>query len=116
MSRPLRELLANASFDLSSEPATQDGIARALTDAGVDFKREVRLTPTDQIDFLIGDRGMEVKLRGSRSALLRQLHRYAEHDRIGSLTLVTSSPRLAALPEVLRGKSVDVIILSGSLF
>jgi hypothetical protein len=112
----IRTLLASAALDLSSETAAQDGIAKVLDDAGVEYEREVRLGDGDRIDFIVAVTGIEVKIKGTPSALLRQLHRYARHDAIECLLVVTSAPRLAALPAALRGKPVKAIILTGSIF
>ena len=54
------------------------------------------------IDFLAGDVGIEVKIKGSAADAFRQLKRYAESDRIGSLILVTS--KAMALPPRVLGK------------
>jgi hypothetical protein len=113
----LREILGNAHLDLSHESRAQDGIEAALLAAGVPFEREVQLGPGERVDFLVdGGLGVEVKIRCSPAQLLRQLHRYAQHPRIQRLIVVTASPRLAALPSTLRGRSIEAIILTGSLF
>jgi hypothetical protein len=113
----LRDILGNVRLDLSHESRAQEGIAAALTAAGVPFEREVVLAPTDRIDFLLpGGLGVEVKLACGRSPLLRQLHRYAGHDRIHALILVTADPRLQRLPPTILGKPMASIALTGSLF
>ncbi len=112
----LREILCNAHLDLTHETKTQDGIEAALREAGIRFEREVRLGPGERIDFLVhGGIGVEVKLRAGRSLVLRQLHRYAAHDRINALILVTSTPRLTNLPATFNGKPVVGLIMTGSL-
>jgi acyl-CoA thioesterase FadM len=103
--------LESRRFDLSSEQAVQEGVAAVLREAGVDFKREVRLGPGSVIDFLVGELGVEVKLKSSLSAVTRQLHRYAQVTRVGSLLLVTAQLRLCRVPTSLNGKPVAVAAL-----
>ena len=95
-------------FDLSSEDKTQQGIAAALTIAGIAFQREVPLTKKDRLDFLIDGIALEVKLEGGRAALLRQLLRYAEHPEVRELMVFTSRRRLTLLPPLISGKSLTV--------
>ena len=80
--------------------------------------REVPLSATDRIDFLIptedGGLGIEVKVDGSTSAVARQLQRYAESDRVTELLLLTTLRRHAPLDgTTLAGKPVHVLRLKG---
>lgn len=106
--------LSTCVFRVSTEGDLQDSIARVLTGCGIDFDREVRLNSADVIDFVVGTTGIEVKIKGSLPALTRQLHRYAQHDRIQSLVVVTNRARLRSVPDVLNGKPVAVYSLLGS--
>lgn len=101
-----------ASYE--SEERCQAAIAAALQAAGVAFEREVRLSDRDRIDFMVGSVGVEVKLDGSLSALTRQLHRYAQSDRVESLLVVTTRARLARVPQSLNGKRVVVALRLGA--
>lgn len=97
--------LRGARLMFGTEMEFQDGIARVLVAAGVEHRREVSLSKADRIDFLLAERiGIEVKVDGSISALTRQLFRYAQHEEISALVLVTSQLRLTHLPKVLNGK------------
>jgi hypothetical protein len=44
----------------------------------------------------------------------RQLHRYAGHEAVKALVLVTSRRRLGNLPATLRGKPVEVVVVPGA--
>jgi hypothetical protein len=78
------------------------------------FKREVRLTPQDRPDFMVcGSTAIEVKTQGSLNAVLRQLQRYAQHERVTSILLVTNKARLSQVPKTLSGKPVAVAVLRG---
>lgn len=99
----------------SSEADLHLAIAQVLTSAGVRFEREVVLSRKDRIDFLADpDVGIEAKIDGSRSSLLRQIDRYAALDRIGAIVVVTNRARLLDMPTTLRGKPVHAISLLGS--
>ena len=90
---------------MSSERAMQDAIWAACA---ADCRREHRLSAADRIDFFLpvsaGPEigvGIEVKLKGSKRALVDQLVRYAAHDAIGALVLVSSI--VVALPTEISG-------------
>ncbi len=80
-------------FRSQKEKLLQEAIARALGQERFDFKREVEVAPGSVIDFLVGDVGIEVKISGSSTAVLRQIMRYLESDQVKSLVLVTVFPR-----------------------
>jgi hypothetical protein len=94
------------------EEDLQAKIASALTSSSVPFEREVNLTPTDRIDFLVGKVGIEVKVKGSPTEVARQLNRYVQSDRIESLLLVTSKATHRALPSELNGKQIRLLYLN----
>lgn len=97
------------------ESEFQDKVARLLAEASVSFEPEVRLSPQDRIDFLVGRVGVELKVQGTFAAVLRQLHRYAQSDRIDHLVLVSTVRKLACMPPDVGGKGVTVIIMGGGL-
>lgn len=74
------------------ETQIQDRVGAALEAAGLVFERECRLSERDRPDFLVGGRVVvEVKLKTPRSVVLRQLGRYAEHDRVEAIVLASTS-------------------------
>lgn len=97
----LRAHLAAGRYSFGNEDELQLAIADRLG-AGTDwsFTREHALSKADRIDFWMftAGIGIEVKVRGGMSALIRQLHRYAQHPDVRGLLLVTSKPTLATLP------------------
>lgn len=109
----LARLLEGYRLDASSESVLQDGIAAALTDAGVVFEREARLDALSRPDFMVGGLAIEVKVGGSWAALVRQLHRYAGHERVKGLLVVSSRMRLMRVPRELAGKPVAVAAVMG---
>lgn len=80
-------------IELSSEKRTQEQIEEALIKEGLKFEREPKLSPSDIPDFLMTETGLaiEVKIKGARKrSVLRQLERYASHERVRGLLLVTN--------------------------
>jgi hypothetical protein len=68
--------LSAVSFHVTDEPQLHAAISHVLREAGLAFEHEVKLGPRERIDFLVGDVGMEVKIGGSASSVVRQLVRY----------------------------------------
>lgn len=103
----------NTAFRFQSELELQDGIAILL---GTDpQQREVVLGPKDRIDFLLGGIGIEVKTDGSLTAIMRQLHGYAQYDAVRSLILVTNRARHRPCPGRMNGKMVTVVFIGGAV-
>lgn len=107
----LRPIFADQRFEAVNEARLQEQIADLLTERGIGFAREVRLSAEDRIDFLVGAVGIEVKTKGSRHAVLRQLARYAAHERIQSLWLATTRWQLGDMPRSLGAKPLGVLPL-----
>lgn len=68
----------------------------------------------DRPDFMVGRIAVEVKVDGGVSPLIRQVWRYAEHDEVAAIVVVTtkSSHRNAAGP-TFRNKPTIVVYLGG---
>jgi len=85
------DVLEAARMQYVTEAELQAEIAAAFAAAGIDAAREVRLSDgQSRIDLLAGSVGIEVKIGGGRSAVNRQLARYARCDEITALVLVTT--------------------------
>lgn len=104
----IAELLRAHRFNFGHEIDLQEGISIALHDAGILFEREVNIGK-GIIDFMVGDVGIEVKVGGSLAAVTRQLFRYAESDRIGSLVLVSSRTFHNSMPYQMNGKQLRCV-------
>jgi hypothetical protein len=116
MSDSLLLLLERLPLSVSSrtEAAMQDALEVELKKTGMGFEREVKLSKTDRIDFLIGNVGVEMKVKGSFVSVVRQLQRYARSSRISELVLFTSRPKLTLMPESIGGKRVRVAFYRGA--
>ena len=104
-------VLRGHRFRYTNEDELQEGIAAALAVGGLSPLREVRLSDRDRIDLFVDPVGIEVKVAGSQTHPWGQLKRYAEHDAIQSLVLVTN--RSYTLPEEVGGKPLRVVSLAG---
>jgi len=84
----------------------QEEIAVRLGEHQIAFEREVRLSKTDRIDFMVGAIGVEVKVKGAAHAVMRQLLRYTEDARIAELVLFTTHAQHAYVATELGGKPI----------
>jgi hypothetical protein len=96
----------------TSEQMLADAAAERMRERGlregVDWKREVKLTAGGRIDFVLGGSiGIELKIKGSWSEVLRQVDRYAEADDLTEVwVLSTRSQLVIDLPQQLRAKPI----------
>ena len=100
-------LLRRSRLRVGDEAALQLSIEEVLTAAGEGFEREHRLSAADRIDFLLGTVGLEAKTRCNKRVIYRQLERYAAHDAISALILVTGTAM--GLPPSIGGKPVYLV-------
>src|SRR4051812_30355971 len=97
----------------------QDGLSRVFQLNDVTYFREYDLGPDcGRIDFFLPDSriGVELKVQGSPTAVLRQLYRYTLSPTIDSLILVTARIRLAPLSSMLNGKPLFSAMLWSGQF
>ena len=103
---------AHGTFGTGDEYAMQHAVQVALSHACIAVDREYALSRKDIIDFLTREGvGIEVKLAGTTNALIRQLHRYAQHREVLALVVVTNRSRLTQMPRQISGKPVRVASL-----
>jgi len=95
-------------YVFNSEQRLQDGVRLAFERARIPFEEQVVLGPKERIDFLVlGRIGVELKIKGSRNDVWRQLERYAASPRIEELVLATTLHRhVLTLPPSIAGKPV----------
>lgn len=108
---PIAAAIRRHRIDISNEKEAQRQIAQALDSAGLAAKREMRLSDRDRPDFFLPLFGLaiEVKLRGRKIDIWRQLVRYASHDRVHGLMLVSNTAM--ALPPDIDGKPLWFVSL-----
>lgn len=107
----LEKILHSYRFNFTSEDELQTAVEAVLNENKIEFLREFQLSKKDRIDFLIGSVGLEIKIGFSYADVIRQLHRYAQSDRIEALILLTS--RLQhSMPLEINGKTLCTINIS----
>lgn len=108
------EVLAARPFTYRHETDLQVAISERLDDAEIGHRREARLGARERIDLLTDDGvGIEVKVAGSWTSVVRQLLRYADHDQVKALVLVTTQASHGQVPAELGEISVAVHSLIG---
>lgn len=99
-----------AEFDL------HNAVAYALTFANIFHVLEYELSKRDRVDFFLPSMGLaiECKVDGGTAEVVRQLDRYASHDVVRALLLVTTRMRHGVqIPSTLRDKTVTTVVLHG---
>jgi hypothetical protein len=78
--------------------------------------REFHLGPGDIVDFMVGDLvpigsglAIEVKIKGQRREIFRQLERYCAYPNVREMVLATNVPM--GLPDLICGKPVSIVHL-----
>lgn len=113
----LRRSLGTLRLDLSNEKSCQGDLAEhlpGLLPVGCPVEREARLSARDVPDFIVGDGiVIELKVKGApRAAITRQLERYARHDRVTALILLSNVAM--SLPGSIGGKPAFFVSLGGA--
>lgn len=103
----IARLLRSVRLSMAVESEAQSEIADALNRAGLPAVREVILDAQNRIDLMVADIGIEVKVKGDRRAIYRQLRRYCEFPQIGELVLVTG--RAMSLPAEINGRPIHLV-------
>jgi hypothetical protein len=110
--RFVAKLLKGYRYNVGSECAFQRGVLDALTQSQIECEPEYDLGPGfGRIDLFLPKAriGIELKVKGSPSQILRQLYRYAQCPSVTSLLLITSRPRLNPIPLFIHGKPLAVL-------
>lgn len=112
------DLLSRHRYTGLTEADYHDHVERILTNTpGLTVVREARLTPTDRIDLLVnGTIGVEVKMQGTRAAIIRQLARYARTGQLTHLILASSKVMLVKnIPPLIQDVPVSTTVLRGQV-
>jgi hypothetical protein len=97
----------------TTEAQMQAAVQAVLDAAGVRYERERPCGSGNRLDFYLSDwrTALELKIEGGPSAVLRQLHRYAEQPDVAVLVLLTRKAAHRSLPRMLLGKPLHVLFL-----
>lgn len=119
--RQLRDWILTRPISFTTETDLQDGLAARFLAATpypiTAYGREVRLDPSNRIDFLVEldstNIGVEVKIAGSLTEVTRQLTRYTALAAVDQLILVTTKASHHHVPREINGKPVILCSLIG---
>lgn len=103
--------LAKHRSALVQETRLHEVISEALTSAGFAHQREVRLAPTERLDFLLTETGVAIEVKKDKATMdaWRQVARYLAHDCVSSCIVI--APRVNVPADTLQGKPVAAIAL-----
>lgn len=105
--------LRSVRLDLTDEKILQLEIQNVILKRTIySLEREVRLSKKDIIDFMVLGLGIEVKIKGSKTEIYRQLQRYAEFEEVKCLWLITN--KAVKLPEYINGKNAYILNLGAA--
>lgn len=106
----INQLLHGWNFDLTREKDVQEQVMRILKDH-FNIKRKHRLSEKSIVDFWIDEEiAVEMKVKGSKTAIFRQCQRYCEFEDVKCLLLLTA--RSMGFPPEIHGKPCYYISLS----
>ena|SRR5579862_6899691 len=112
------KLILAHRYQFGDEKALQLALARLLDRNKIAFEREKQLSG-GPIDFFLNETaiGLEIKTKGSPSAVSAQLLRYANDPALSGILLVTTKTTVARfIPSFLAGKPSGVVSLLGQAF
>ena len=104
-------LLDAHAITVGVERELHAALAALFTHTTWGARSEVTLGPGERIDFLVDDVGVELKTQGAPAAVFGQLQRYARHDVVQQLLLVTTRAEHATIPAFVGGKPCRVHVL-----
>lgn len=113
--RRVLDALAAVTLTYRDELDLHEAMIEVFDASGIDYEHEAELGEAGTIDFLLeaSGLGIEVKVDQSLAAVTRQMTRYAHHDSIAELMLVTAVAKHRALPRVLAGVPTHLYSLIG---
>jgi len=107
----LKKLMAsmkNRRVPISNEKRTQQKIAEVIQPLG--FIKEYQLDEKNIPDFFAEGIAVEIKIKGQRVAIYRQMKRYCQFSNVIVIVLITG--RSMGLPEEISGKPCYYINLT----
>lgn len=110
--RAVQSAVSGRRFRYDSEITLHAGLLLAMNEAGIRPECEARVVG-GRIDFIVDRLGIEVKIKGSASALQRQIGGYAADPRFDEFLVITTRPAHAALPASIGGKPIYLLPIGG---
>lgn len=108
----IAKLIHSSRFPLTDEKRLQKEMESAFAREGIPHRPEVHLGARDIVDFMVDEIGLaiEVKIKGSKRAIYKQLERYCEYDEVRTIMLATNVPM--GLPPLIGGKPAYLVSLA----
>jgi hypothetical protein len=103
-------LLGKQRFMLDNEKAVQRGIEDIFIAANIPYDREFMLDKHSIPDFMLNGICVEVKIKGSKREIFKQLERYSLSELVTHIILVTNVSM--GLPSDINGKPAYLLNLS----
>lgn len=105
------EKITRYGYNFNNEYDLQEGLQTVLETEGIKARREEIVSQGSRIDFLTDDGvAIEIKTGGSLNRLTRQIHRYAQHDKVQAIIVLTPKAKHQSLPRTINGKPVFVVV------
>lgn len=102
--------IRTGAYRMAQESLLQEDLEKHFRAGCIPYEREFKFSTTERVDFFVdGHIAVELKIKGSRRGILRQMQRYADVERVDSLILMTSAAM--GMPATLSGKPVYVVQL-----
>ncbi|GIH95403.1 hypothetical protein ACFFMN_22835 [Planobispora siamensis] len=111
-------IVGSHRFSYANEHDLHIALAAILADSGFEVRQEVPLSTGGRIDLMTGTVGIEVKVNGRASEVMRQVARYAACPDITALVLITSRAAHRTLDRTIgtdgtvNGKPVTIVWIS----
>lgn len=107
----LHFLATRSRLNAVVEKLAQSEFESALINSDFTYEREYRLSDGDIVDFVLqtstGLIAVELKLKAKRMSIFRQLSRYATHEKVIAVVLLTGTAM--NLPPLIKNKPAAVI-------
>lgn len=104
----LAAILGGRRYRYRDEATLHDALSAVLDEALIEHEHEVRIEG-GRIDFVAGQVGIEVKIKGSVEVLRRQLEGYSAERDLTDLLVVTTRPAHRAVPDRIGDKRIRVV-------
>jgi hypothetical protein len=101
-------------MDSTTEALMQDALERSFSKSQFKVEREKKLSDKDRVDFFLnltsGGVAVECKVKGAPHSILLQLARYARHEAVSAVILITS--KSMRMPQEVEGKPLYMVVSS----
>jgi len=107
----LFKMITSSPIMVTTEKEVQSELEGLLIKNSISNQREFKLSDKDIPDFMLDDGTIiEVKIKGPKRSIYRQIERYAKDDKVKTIVLITN--RSLGFPSEINSKPCYVINLS----